>query len=80
KRKVTTASKHKKEVKAAPVKKKKAEENPSQISALIPRYSIISDIRDKPANITFDNRSPKIEVQKADMNKTEESGTEEESK
>ncbi|CAG8629027.1 9885_t:CDS:2, partial [Ambispora leptoticha] len=53
KRKVATASKHKKEVKAAPVKKKKAEENPPQISALIPRYSIISDIRDKPANIMF---------------------------
>ncbi|CAG8632549.1 10075_t:CDS:2 [Ambispora leptoticha] len=53
KRKVAVAAKPKKEINMAPVRKRKVEDNPPQIFALIPQCLIISNIRDKPANITF---------------------------
>lgn len=40
--------------KPAGTRKKKLLEDPSQISALVPLYSVVADIRDKLANITIE--------------------------
>ncbi|CAG8700560.1 7447_t:CDS:2, partial [Ambispora leptoticha] len=56
--------------KGALVRRKRIGEEPPQISALIPRYSIIADIRDKPANITISQLLQEVPSMQVELSKS----------